>query len=358
MNKGSKERQILEKFVGFERGRVQVDLPWPDGLRKRRAMPNLTKANEISIRFQAARVDGTWQDLRKKLDMGEDVTSMTFEKFGQIYLSEYVKSYNRAYDDKASRIRMLGRKLNPISIGVLQKSHVTSYVNWRKDMGTKNATINRDLSVLAHMLSWAVGEHYLERSLIPEIQKLREVRWAGPRPTEEIIDSVFTKLDPRVVPPFTFMRETGCRREEGLSLKHYQVDWERREVLFHDITKNGRDRRVPLSEKALKAIRAFPKASEYIFYHPESQTRWDTAHKLWEEAREAAGYPWLRIHDLRHAYAIKLAEAGCPMHFISEILGHHSLEFTRRQYAKFSPESAANAVRTYQISANLPLSAN
>ena len=105
MNKGSKERQILEKYVGFERGRVQVDLPWPDGLRKRRAMPSLTKANEISIRFQAARVDGTWQDLRKKLDMGEDVTSMTFEKFGQIYLSEYVKSYNRAYDDKASRIR-------------------------------------------------------------------------------------------------------------------------------------------------------------------------------------------------------------------------------------------------------------
>jgi hypothetical protein len=43
---------------------------------------------------------------------------------------------------------------------------------------------------------------------------------------------------------------------------------------------------------------------------------------------------------------------------ISEILGHHGLEFTQRQYAKFSPESAANAVRNYEISANLPLSAN
>jgi hypothetical protein len=60
------------------------------------------------------------------LDMDEDVTSMTFERFGQIYLSEYVNSYNRAYDDKASRIRILGRKLTSISISVLQKSHVTS----------------------------------------------------------------------------------------------------------------------------------------------------------------------------------------------------------------------------------------
>ena len=79
------------------------------------------------------------------------------------------------------------------------------------------------------------------------------------------------------------------------------------------------------------------------------------------DAREAAGYPWLRIHDLRHAYGIKLAERGCPMHFISEVMGHHSLDYTRRQYARFSPESAAKAVlkslEGEEISIILPLSA-
>lgn len=48
----------------------------------------------------------------------------------------------------------------------------------------------------------------------------------------------------------------------------------------------------------------------------------------------------------RHAYAIKLAESGCPMHYISEMQGHHSVDFTRKTYAKFSPESASKAVRT------------
>jgi hypothetical protein len=75
---------------------------------------------------------------------------------------------------------------------------------------------------------------------------------------------------------------------QGMSQKHYQADWERRGVLFHDLTKNGRARQVPLSEKALAASRAFLRESKYNFCHPESLTRWDIAHKLWEEARVAA----------------------------------------------------------------------
>jgi len=47
---------------------------------------------------------------------------------------------------------------------------------------------------------------------------------------------------------------------------------------------------------------------------------------------------------LRHAYGIKLAEQGTPMHFISEVMGHYSVEFTRKHYARFSPDSASRAV--------------
>jgi integrase len=337
----------LEKYVAIEKGSPIVRFPWPDVGTKRRTMPNVQKANEISLRFQASLADGTWPELRRKLFREDDVTLMTFEKFGEIYLNEYVRSFNGAYDDKASRIRILGHKLNQLRLDALSKPHVTAFINWRKSNEVKNATINRDLTVLAHMLDWGVSERYLERNPIPDIQKLKEVKWEGPRPTDEIVNAVFEKLDQRVVPLYTFIRWTGCRREEALSLKHYQIDWERREVLFHDNTKNGKPRRVPLEENAIWALSAQPKASEYVFYHPESLTRWDTCRDPWEDARASAGYPWLRVHDLRHAYAIKLAERGCPMHFISEILGHHSLEFTRRRYARFSPESASNAVRSF-----------
>ena len=96
---------MSEKYVRQnERGQWIVDLPWPDGIRNRPTMPTEHKANEISIRFQTAKVDGTWSELRKKLDPEEAVQLMLFKDFGQLYLEEYVKSYNRDCDDKASRI--------------------------------------------------------------------------------------------------------------------------------------------------------------------------------------------------------------------------------------------------------------
>ena len=149
---------MKEKYVRQnERAQWIVDLLWPDGIRNRLRMPTELKANEISIRFQAARVDGTWPELRKKLNMEESVQSMLFRDFGRLYLEEYVKSYNRAYRDKASRIRILGRKLDRIPVDSLQPHHVTQFVNWRKSQRLTNRTINRDLIVLGHMLSWGAN---------------------------------------------------------------------------------------------------------------------------------------------------------------------------------------------------------
>ena len=356
---------MSEKYVRLnERGQWTVDLPWPDGIRKRRVMPNEKKANEVSIRLQSAKVDGTWADLRRKLDMDERTESITFHEFGQRYVEEYVKSYNRSCKSKKSRIRILGRKLDRIPIAALQQQHVTQFVRYRKNEGVKNRTINRDLIVLKHMLTWGVREGYLDHNPLPEIQRLEEVQWVGRRPTDEIIDAVFAKLDERVLPLFTFLHETGCRREEGLSLRHSQINLTSNPpvVVFCDNTKNGKSRQVPLTAEAIAAIKMMPRVvSDYVFYHPESLTRWHDCRKVWEEARMAAGFPWLRIHDLRHFYAIGLAEGGCEMHYISEVLGHHSIDFTRQRYARFSPESASKAVLKVlegrKISTNFPLSA-
>lgn len=83
----------------------------------------------------------------------------------------------------------------------------------------------------------------------------------------------------------------------------------------------------------------------------------DIAHKRWEEAREAAGYPWLRIHDLVTPMPSNWPKRDARCISLARFWVITAWEFTRRQYAKFSPESAANAVRNYQISADLPLSA-
>lgn len=49
----------------------------------------------------------------------------------------------------------------------------------------------------------------------------------------------------------------------------------------------------------------------------------------WDELVASLGLPGLRRHDLRHAGATWFANAGIPIHVVSDILGHASNETTR-----------------------------
>jgi hypothetical protein len=46
------------------------------------------------------------------------------------------------------------------------------------------------------------------------LKKLEEQEWAGPRPTNQVIDAVFSKLNPLFHPIFVVICETGARRGE------------------------------------------------------------------------------------------------------------------------------------------------
>ncbi|WP_309616367.1 tyrosine-type recombinase/integrase [Salinibacterium sp.] len=50
----------------------------------------------------------------------------------------------------------------------------------------------------------------------------------------------------------------------------------------------------------------------------------------WDELVASMGLQGLRRRDLRHAGATRFANAGVPIHVVSDILGHASVETTRR----------------------------
>jgi integrase len=80
----------------------------------------------------------------------------------------------------------------------------------------------------------------------------------------------------------------------------------------------------------------------FVFCNPETGTGWSDAHKSWDAARKAVGHPWLRVRDLRPAFATEAADQGTPMHFIQSALAHGSVAVTEKYYAKYAPEAAAN----------------
>ncbi|MEV5940295.1 site-specific integrase [Streptomyces sp. NPDC051994] len=78
-------------------------------------------------------------------------------------------------------------------------------------------------------------------------------------------------------------------------------------------------------------------------------------HRTTEAAVEAAlrmTLPPIRFHDLRHGAATMLIAAGVDDKFVSEVLGHASVAFTKDVYAVVAEELAEDATR--KISAFIP----
>ena len=68
-----------------------------------------------------------------------------------------------------------------------------------------------------------------------------------------------------------------------------------------------------------------------------------TLHDQWLAAIARAGLPMVRMHDLRHAAATRMLEAGIPLKVVSEYLGHANISITADVYQHVTDEMARKA---------------
>ena len=61
-------------------------------------------------------------------------------------------------------------------------------------------------------------------------------------------------------------------------------------------------------------------------------------------ARSAAGLPWVRLHDLRHAFATFLLDQGEELRTGMDLLGHSTIRLTADTYGHVLPSRARSAV--------------
>jgi integrase len=97
-------------------------------------------------------------------------------------------------------------------------------------------------------------------------------------------------------------------------------------------TKNGRPRIVPIHPR----IAVIARKIRFTI----SVWRFEDA---WERAREKAGYPDTKFHDLRHSAASEMINAGIDLYTVGGVLGHKSSVSTQR-YAHLVTERLAMAV--------------
>jgi len=178
-----------------------------------------------------------------------------------------------------------------------------------------------------------------------------------PRPKEErVLPVVLSRLE--IIRIFQTLRNlkhrallilaysSGLRVSEVVRLKIRDVDVER--GMIHICKAKGKkDRYVPLSSVAYKALQAYQKSyqPQNWLFEGQRQGRHLTERSVQKIVRKAVAKAQLTkqatMHTLRHSFATHLLEDGTDLRFIQELLGHYSPETTMR-YTHIAKTNAQN----------------
>ena len=107
----------------------------------------------------------------------------------------------------------------------------------------------------------------------------------------------------------------------------------KRQMLWLPDTKNGQPRNLSLCKDVLTLLekrRAHRFKSKFIFANPKTNKPYGCIFHAWDIARTQAGFPNLRIHDLRHSFASALVNQGVSLYEVQYLLGHNSIRSTQR----------------------------
>jgi len=147
------------------------------------------------------------------------------------------------------------------------------------------------------------------------------------------------------MPEFDIALHTGMRPSEQYALDWSRVDLTRNSVSLPK-TKNGKARHVRLNAVAVAAFKVLQKRSlngkGEVFVNIEGQAL--HGYKHWfDPAVEEAGIQDFTWYCLRHTFASRLAMAGVDLLTISELMGHKTIQMTKR-YAHLAPAHNQAAV--------------
>ena len=136
----------------------------------------------------------------------------------------------------------------------------------------------------------------------------------------------------------------GCRKRELLDAEWGHFDLERRNWRI-PLSKSGKARNIPISEKALEVLQGLPrwKGCLYVVPNPDTKLPFGNLFYPWDKVRKEAGLADLRMHDLRHTFASNLVNSGQSIYVVSKLLGHSQLKTTAR-YSHLADETLLSAV--------------
>ena len=246
--------------------------------------------------------------------------SVTLGDLLKRYLKE-VTPHKKSHDKEAWRIKaLLKRPISGVSLSNLNSAIISSYKYSRLADGAR--TTRYDLALIRHCLEFARLEwgYYLPTNPVdlvskPKLNKPRDRR-VGKDDINALMHALrYTKVT-YLKPLILIAIETGLRQGELVKLMWCDVDLDSQMLKVRD-TKNGEDRVVPLSNKALSILKLLPRLGEAVFNASHSSLQ-----NAWKRLIKRSGLIDLHFHDLRHEAISRFIERGLTIPEAASISGH------------------------------------
>ncbi len=305
-------------------GSYWVDFNDAQGVRRRKKIgPSKRIAQEV--------LDGLLGSVARRQHLGIiDDSAISFADFTNVWWERVSPALK-----PRSQERWLGiidphlKPAFPGSLRTITRAQGESYIAKRMEAGAAPSTINREATVLKHVLSRAVRWEYLSLNPIAGMKPLQEpsgrTRFLSLEEIGALLKACETS-DSDYLKAFAIVAmNTGMRRNEILSIGRKSVDWSNRLVTLAD-TKNGETRHVYLNEAAYEALKALPARLDGRMFPlgPNQVTM------LFRRAAKRAKLEDCRLHDLRHTFASYQAMSGVAGRGLQALLGHKDARMTMR----------------------------
>ncbi len=218
--------------------------------------------------LRAAIRDGTFDE--RGLSPPADNSPMTFSKFAEVYKQRHVLAKGLALSSTIDyRLKPLIERFGDRPIAEIKTADIDDFVADLKQPRVVNgldgrrltpASINRTLGLLRHMLNWAVGREYLDRTPFRRgtevlIRMELEDNKRRRRISEAEEAALLAVASPHLRSMIIAALDTGMRRGEMLALQFADIDWKRRMITLRGATtKSRRTRVVPIGTARLLAV--------------------------------------------------------------------------------------------------------
>lgn len=218
------------------------------------------------------------------------------------------------------RLKSLLPHLGGLQVSTITRGAVEQYRTARI-AHVRNATANRDIAVLKHIMYWALDEGLIGHNPLTRFRRLPEPK--RPRRVLSVVeeDRLLDVALPHLKQAIVLAVDTGMRRGELLTLKREYLDPYRKVlVVSQSKTAGGTGREIPWSSRVEALLRPLAGGEgPVVLYRNDSLKNLKHA---WQSAVRRSGVPHIRFHDLRHTFNTRLMEAGITQDVRKALMGH------------------------------------